>query len=236
MDESPKATWSKFEDALAAVKAGHLTKDDVASDSDSDNSSIGNGISGTSKQGEKDVFEKLAEYPTYNVEDRQLDAAIMAVQKRIAAADAVLAKIGLGNGDPGVDLCPFCDDPLPTSPTDTLFALREALEDETWPAPTSLNPNHRDAKNWRVTHEFCVLHEFEVKSLPKVQHEGWPHWIDFASLHTRVFKLRSQLQDILAKPQGNTYFQTTKALWESFRSNACGIRNEFAVFQGGSAG
>jgi hypothetical protein len=235
MDKSPKALWPKFKDALAEVKSGLLTEADVMSDSDGDDVSIDSHIATKAKPSEKDVFEKLAEYPTYNVGDPQLDAQIAAVHKRIAAIDTILAESD-NHGIPDMNLCPFCDEPLPSSPTDKLLALRKALDNETWPDPTPLNPNHRNAKSWIVTQEFCTLHEFEVDNLPVVRQEGWPLHIEFASLHTRIFKWRRQLRGLLANPQGNAYFQATKTLWESFPSNACGMRNQYAAFQGGSAG
>jgi len=237
MDQSPKAIWPKFEDALAKVKAGRLTEDDITSDSEGNDDSDGDHIANKSKPDEKDIFKKLAEYPTYNVNDHdpQLDAKIAAAHKSIAAADAILGERG-NPGVPDANLCPFCDEPLPTSPTDKLLALRQTLEDETWPDPTPLNSNHRDAESWRVTHEFCTLHDFEVNSLPAIRLKGWPLHIEFASFHTRIFKLRRQLQQVIANPQGNAYFQAAKTVWESFQSNACGIRNQYAAFQGGSAG
>jgi hypothetical protein len=82
------------------------------------------------------IFERLAKYPTYNVDDPKLDSKIAATYKSIAATNLPPANSGLDNPSSNSVLCAFCDEPLLGEPSDELVDLQEALEDETWSDPS----------------------------------------------------------------------------------------------------
>jgi hypothetical protein len=66
--------------------------------------------------------------------------------------------------------------------------------------------------------------------------EGWPHYIDFNSLHDHVLQLYRPLLEVLANPQQNIFFKSAKTQWNSASSNIGGIKDQFGIFQGGIAG
>ena len=86
----------------------------------------------------------------------------------------------------GVDLCPFCDEKFPESPSSKLLELCEVLKFRTYSDPMPDNPLHRSADSFRVFIEFCTLHRFEAKHLPAALAECWPLDPDFGLVFDRV--------------------------------------------------
>lgn len=86
------------------------------------------------------------------------------------------------------NLCPYCDEELPTSPSDRLEAMKNSLELKTWPSPVSENPHHRAAASFQIFVSFCARHRFETTELPMAINAGWPLKPDFSTVFDRISK------------------------------------------------
>jgi hypothetical protein len=253
-----EAKWPAFQKALRAIGSGCLSEGDLT---DSDSSSqedrnleeamakarrrpVNTSTESDSSKQDSDVitnrhieeFDQLAKYPSYNVEDPQVDKMVADTNNSIAAAEEAIRDDILSNDDSSVALCCFCDEPLPPVPSDELVDMLEALEDETWPDPSPSNPGHRDADSWRVYYEYCERHNFEVDDLPRAVQECWPRNIDLALLHERILMLRQPLLAVMADIQQHHFFLDAKSLYDSMPSNACGVKGEYAAFTGARSG
>ena len=135
--------------------------------------------------------------------------------------------------------CPYCDERLPSSPTQQLVNMRAALEPKSLPDPLPGNPDHRKTATFRVYQEFCARHRLELEVFPLARSEKWPEDPDMAELRNRVDKLRPQLQllfdiDILSK---NKFFKKAKATFSDLgRTRADGIDVQYSKYSGHGAG
>ncbi|KAF5384623.1 hypothetical protein D9757_007517 [Collybiopsis confluens] len=101
--------------------------------------------------------------------------------------------------DPSVDastLCPYCDEPLPPSPTPRLQHLLITIAKKSVPEPRSTNPLGRKAAVGLFIN-VCQRHRFESKSLPEAEAKGWPKSIEWGLIHERVMKMKDHLEAIL---------------------------------------
>ncbi|PPQ76768.1 hypothetical protein CVT26_000268 [Gymnopilus dilepis] len=98
------------------------------------------------------------------------------------------------------NLCPFCDESLPESPTEELLKLRKDAEEKSWPDPMPFNRHHRSAISFQVFISYCARHMFEKDQLPLAIASGWPMKVDFGAIFDRVSRqfllLRSIAQDL----------------------------------------
>jgi hypothetical protein len=127
---------------------------------------------------------------------------VVATNNSIAAAELALHDNSFSNDHGGAALCCFCDEPLPSVPSDELVDMRKVLEDETWADLSPSNPGRRDAERWRVYYEYCERHHFEAEDLPRAIEECWPRKIDFALLHERILMFRQPLKGEYAAFKG----------------------------------
>ena len=101
-------------------------------------------------------------------------------------------------------LCPFCDEPLPTRPSRALLASLEAAESQSIPAPSSQNPDHREARIL-VYIGICPQHCAETKLEADASSSCWPP-VDFGAISGRLTSLMPQLHRLLESPGGHQLY------------------------------
>ncbi|KAF5353154.1 hypothetical protein D9758_008719 [Tetrapyrgos nigripes] len=101
-------------------------------------------------------------------------------------------------------LCPYCDAPLPASPSPLLLHLLEQTALKSVRAPRPRNPKGRKAA-LGVFVSVCQRHRFETDILPQAEKKGWPKQIDWEKIEARVQKMRPDLHDLLHNAEVKTY-------------------------------
>ena len=100
-------------------------------------------------------------------------------------------------------LCPYCDSPLPNSPTSLLTRLLVTTATKSSPDPRLTNPLGRKAP-FTVFIAVCQRHRFESEILPEAEHKGWPKEIEWTKLGERVGKLRGKLKALVDDVGGDS--------------------------------
>ncbi|KAJ7042083.1 hypothetical protein C8F04DRAFT_946486, partial [Mycena alexandri] len=82
-------------------------------------------------------------------------------------------------------LCPFCDQSMPTQPTQILVGMLEAARLKSVP---ECRPGNRFGLRLivPVAAPVCVRHEFEKNLLPMAIAQGWPTELDLVDLEQRI--------------------------------------------------
>ncbi|RDB15822.1 hypothetical protein Hypma_003620 [Hypsizygus marmoreus] len=93
-------------------------------------------------------------------------------------------------------LCPYCDAPLPPSPTRLLTRLLASTAKKSHHEPRPTNPLGRKAP-FAVFIAVCQRHRFESQILPEAEAKGWPKEIDWHELGGRVIRMRDALKGIV---------------------------------------
>lgn len=94
------------------------------------------------------------------------------------------------------DLCPYCDDLLPSNPTPLLLRLLATAKSASTPDVRPTNPLGRKA-TMTVYVDLCQRHRFESVLLPKARKKGWKEVIKWENLKERVEAMRGMLTAIL---------------------------------------
>ncbi|KAI5825177.1 hypothetical protein K523DRAFT_420219 [Schizophyllum commune Tattone D] len=132
------------------------------------------------------------------------------------------------------ELCPYCDELLPSSPTPTLTRMLEEVAKKSRPAPRPSNPRGRKAQ-LRHFAIVCQRHRFERDVLPDAERKGWPKKIDWSALPSRVRRLRDELQEILEDEidHGGCVFwkELAKEIKEKGTRAATGVAGQFENFE-----
>ncbi|KAF5311325.1 hypothetical protein D9611_012560 [Ephemerocybe angulata] len=118
--------------------------------------------------------------------------------------------------DLGTNLCPFCDDPLPPSLSKSLESELHQLMSVSTLDPQPNNPRHRRTSSFKIHIEFCKRHDFETRSKPQGDANGWPTSPDFSRLSARITRLKPILDVLLRDPkmiQNSTFFQESKSAY-----------------------
>ena len=135
--------------------------------------------------------------------------------------------------------CPYCDERLPSTPTQQLTDMRTALEKKSVPDPLPGNPDHRKAASFKVYQDFCTRHRLELEDLPLARSEQWPEDLDMAEVHNRVSRLRSHLCLLFDSKilEDNNFFKNAKEKYAGIRrTRADGIDVQYGNFSGHGAG
>jgi hypothetical protein len=93
-------------------------------------------------------------------------------------------------------LCPYCDSPLPPSPTSLLTRLLAATAKKSSKDPRPTNPLGRKAP-FTVFIAVCQRHRFESEILPEAEQKGWPKEIEWTELGERVSRMKSRLKALI---------------------------------------
>ncbi|KAG6848138.1 hypothetical protein H0H93_003063 [Arthromyces matolae] len=110
-------------------------------------------------------------------------------------------------------LCPYCDDPLPSSPSPSLTAHLLRLEPLSEPDPQPSNKNHRKAP-LHVYVSLCTRHIFESRELPNARRRGWPLTPNFSDLFSRL-ESRSRALQRAAQDPDNSFLLEAKNYYKS---------------------
>lgn len=93
-------------------------------------------------------------------------------------------------------LCPYCDTPLPSSPTPLLKRLLAITEKKSCREARPANPLGRKAP-FSIFISVCQRHRFESQILPEAELKGWPKSIDWSGLKNRVTKMKGVLKALI---------------------------------------
>src|SRR4051812_20095081 len=80
-------------------------------------------------------------------------------------------------------LCPYCDEMLPN-------ILPEKIQ-------TQLHNLQNKPISEEERHLFCVMHRAELNIVPLGLSKGYPEYIDFNQLSSRIIKFKKELLDII---------------------------------------
>ncbi|TFY83640.1 hypothetical protein EWM64_g369 [Hericium alpestre] len=114
--------------------------------------------------------------------------------------------------DPTVDpstLCPYCDEPLPPSPTPHLRSLLATAKSKSYREPRPGNPLGLKAP-MRTFIAICQRHQFEAREMPKAKKRGWPTSIDFVQVKRRVEDSGSRLRGLV---EGEGGYREESVFW-----------------------
>ncbi|KAJ7222754.1 hypothetical protein B0H12DRAFT_1241061 [Mycena haematopus] len=118
--------------------------------------------------------------------------------------------IDLPEPDPAT-LCPFCDEPLPTSPSTELLELAAKLRDISTPDPIPGNQGHRKPTSITQVLGYCEMHTIERKVLPQAIAGGWLFQPNFDDLFDRVIRLGPALISLCEEIEDSSFFRASKA-------------------------
>ncbi|KAF4610432.1 hypothetical protein D9613_006670 [Agrocybe pediades] len=96
-------------------------------------------------------------------------------------------------------LCPYCDTPLPSSPTPLLLRMLEAIKKKSTRDPRPSNPLGLKAPLVAFI-AVCQRHRFESEILPEAEAKGWPKTIKWKEVSGRVMKMESALRALIEDP------------------------------------
>ncbi|KAL1748146.1 RTC4-like domain-containing protein [Schizophyllum fasciatum] len=132
------------------------------------------------------------------------------------------------------ELCPYCDELLPPSPTPTLTRMLEEVAKKSRPAPRPSNPRGRKAQ-LRHFVIVCQRHRFERDVLPEAERKGWPKEIDWGALPARVRGLRDGLQRVLEDGAGHAgcvfWEELAREIREKGTRATTGVAGQFENFE-----
>jgi hypothetical protein len=124
-------------------------------------------------------------------------------------------------------LCPYCDSPLPSSPSLTLQRLLKKTFAKSRPDSRPWNIYGRKAP-FAVYISVCQRHNFETEVLPEAEEKGWPKAIDWDALRERVDDMREVLQELIedrvipkAEDEGEWCLDPDVDKGEEMRRDAC---------------
>ena len=150
-------------------------------------------------------------------------------------------------------LCPYCDAPLPPSPTPRLKRLLAATEKKSHREARPANPLGRKAP-FSVFMSVCQRHRFESQILPEAELKGWPKFIDWNKLGTRVRRMKDALQSLIddsgesndcedewmfgTRPRMDCVFwkEVMAEVKQKGSRAATSVRGQFATFEKGQPG
>ncbi|KIM20203.1 hypothetical protein M408DRAFT_13122 [Serendipita vermifera MAFF 305830] len=143
--------------------------------------------------------------------------------------------VRLVEADPNT-LCPFCDEPLPDPPSEILTNMLAKLKRKATPDPRYGNSLGLKLDMSQYI-SFCARHTAESEEFPKGQKYGWPTALDSAKLVKRIWKLQSQLQDIIDDPDEGTFLRPLQETASKYGKGAVtGAKGSWASFENASTG
>jgi hypothetical protein len=133
-------------------------------------------------------------------------------------------------------LCPFCDDKLPETPSSILLNMLEKLKQRAKPDPRYGNSLGLKLDMSQYI-SFCSRHTAESEEFPRGQKYGWPATLDTPKLVKRIWKLQSQLQDIIDDPEEGTFFAPLQETALKYGKGAVtGAKGSWATFENATTG
>jgi hypothetical protein len=93
-------------------------------------------------------------------------------------------------------LCPYCDTPLPSSPSPLLQNILATTRKKSQRDPRPSNPLGLKAPLAAFI-AICQRHRFESQILPEAEKKGWPKTIEWKKLGERIAKMKEMLQALI---------------------------------------
>lgn len=93
-------------------------------------------------------------------------------------------------------LCPYCDTPLPSSPSPRLLEILANVFRKSSRDPRPSNPLGRKAPLTTFM-AVCQRHRFELEILPEAEQKGWLKSIEWNKLGPRISRMESDLKSII---------------------------------------
>lgn len=174
-------------------------------------------------------------------EDDQVDATMASVLEVSDEED-----IESENGGMLVDwslMCPYCDETLPSEPSDRLkhscvLLDQKSTLDRNNPGVLA-NPYHRSIHPITTTLEYCTRHRFELNSANLVRNSAWVSALPvcFEDLEHQVISLVNILEDVSNYPLDNEFYQDLqRSIAASGESKAFGAVGQYSSINRTSAG
>ncbi|GAA5884755.1 hypothetical protein JCM16303_005260 [Sporobolomyces ruberrimus] len=113
-------------------------------------------------------------------------------------------------------LCPFCDQELPTDPSDRLVSLKEYLLDRPHIEPR-LSARNSEAKYLPIVEiaSFCQLHKTEKIVVPEGVKQGYPLKIDWKGLPRRIEQdIAPHLSEVILGEIASRFVERANKDWE----------------------
>ena len=98
-------------------------------------------------------------------------------------------------------MCPYCDTPLPSSPSPLLTNILAATRKKSSRDPRPSNPLGLKAP-LAIFIVVCQRHKFESQILPEAERKGWPKTIQWTKLSARVERMKDELRALIEDPGG----------------------------------
>ncbi|KAF8518974.1 RTC4-like domain-containing protein, partial [Hysterangium stoloniferum] len=128
-------------------------------------------------------------------------------------------------------LCPYCDEPWPSSPSPTLLALLDVSKRKSYKEPRPGNPLGLTAP-FSIFVEICQRHRFEMTHLPLALQRGWPTHLDFPSLPKRILGFKKALARLIVKPQHSKFWRDLRDdVKEVGRTKMVSVSGQYATFE-----
>ena len=134
------------------------------------------------------------------------------------------------------NLCPYCDQEMPSTKSEILVKMGKELEKKSWADPLDDNPGHHRTAVFQDFIDFCAWHTFESKHLPRSCAAGWPTSPNFTQLFNCVHQHRNPLWIILANIESNEFFSAAKMFYAPGPSCLQGITGQYAGSRTDGAG
>ncbi|KAJ8695066.1 hypothetical protein PTI98_007685 [Pleurotus ostreatus] len=140
-------------------------------------------------------------------------------------------------------LCPYCDMPLPSSPTPLLQYL---LSPDYTPLYSKSDPDPRPGNRLGRTAPLsafisvCQRHRFESEMLPEAERKRWPKEIDWQALAARVTSMKHIVQELILDTAGEAdgprercvfWAEVVKEYREKGSRAVTGVRGQFENFE-----
>jgi len=122
-------------------------------------------------------------------------------------------KIGAPPVVDAMEMCPYCDEPWPSNPSQQLIEARRKIDaiSSPDPGPHSDNPNHRCTNPAVCAAAVCIRHRFETSVLPEGIAAGYPQNIDFKDLPRRIRALKPVLDKLVEDASPSPFYEFFEA-------------------------
>ena len=170
----------------------------------------------------REKWRAIAEQPTQVQADRYLDFG------------ASIEAGPVDSADDSVPICPFCDEPLPTEPSQRLLDAIEELKqrDDAERDYDSPNPNAYELP-FGVAETVCRRHRDESHTIPEGRARGWPsaEEIDWARLPRRIKReAGARIAEVITAPRLSTFHAEAVEWYEEARA-APGVLGGYSTFE-----
>ena len=128
-------------------------------------------------------------------------------------------------------ICPYCDEPWPSTPSPTLLSLLERTKRKSYIDSRPGNALGLKAP-LAVFIEVCQRHRFEMTHLPLALERGWPTRLDFARLPERIRGFRKKLRRFIDHPVKSQFWrEISDDVKEVGKMKVVSVSGQYATFE-----